>query len=406
MIENPIYKGDFLHGKKTTTPTYYKNVVEPLVSKEMWECCQAQKKKNSRSYMRTQTYLFLQKLKCPKCGRIMGGKATFKKKSSKTYYYYGCNNCNNNIKEDYIEESIIHLLSDILEYDSIVSEFFLPMLKNKIENPKEQLSKELKIQEMKKERIRKAYINDAFTIDEYKKETEIIDNNIKELETKILENNQMETLKFVPEDILVKRDIDFINKIKLPNLYNQIMVTWNELSRKTKSNIIMNYIENISLRLDENERYIVNDVNFRNTFFKEFKELFDSGYIDWKYINLTVDGINYVRYSNYLPQEKVEEHIMRLREFYDVFYCEGTLDLKTNLLETKKYDDAEVVRIFPIEKDNTNKDKINMGMISVMKDEDTRIEDKEKLFETIPDVVKSNEYFNYDKQRFLDGLSN
>ena len=41
-----------------------------------------------------------------------------------------------------------------------------------------------------------------------------------------------------------------------------------------------------------------------------------------------------------------------------------------------------------------------------MKDEDTRIEDKEKLFETIPDVVKSNEYFNYDKQRFLDGLSN
>lgn len=406
MIENPIYKGDFLHGKKTTTPTYYKNVVEPLVSKEMWECCQAQKKKNSRSYMRTQTYLFLQKLKCPKCGRIMGGKATFKKKSSKTYYYYGCNNCNNNIKEDYIEESIIHLLSDILEYDSIVSEFFLPMLKNKIENPKEQLSKELKIQEMKKERIRKAYINDAFTIDEYKKETEIIDNNIKELETKILENNQMETLKVVPEDILVKRDIDFINKIKLPNLYNQIMVTWNELSRKTKSNIIMNYIENISLRLDENERYIVNDVNFRNTFFKEFKELFDSGYIDWKYINLTVDGINYVRYSNYLPQEKVEEHIMRLREFYDVFYCEGTLDLKTNLLETKKYDDAEVVRIFPIEKDNTNKDKINMGMISVMKDEDTRIEDKEKLFETIPDVVKSNEYFNYDKQRFLDGLSN
>lgn len=55
-------------------------------------------------------------------------------------------------------------------------------LKNKIE-----LSKELKVQEMKKERIRKACINEAFTIDEYKQEIAIIENNIKELERKILE---------------------------------------------------------------------------------------------------------------------------------------------------------------------------------------------------------------------------
>jgi hypothetical protein len=33
----------------------------------------------------------------------MGGKATYKKKFDRTYYY-GCNECKNNIKEDYIEE--------------------------------------------------------------------------------------------------------------------------------------------------------------------------------------------------------------------------------------------------------------------------------------------------------------
>ena len=67
ILENEIYKGDFIHGKRTKNPTYYEDVVEPIISKEMWADCQVQKKKNSRSYQRTLTYLYLQKLKCPKC---------------------------------------------------------------------------------------------------------------------------------------------------------------------------------------------------------------------------------------------------------------------------------------------------------------------------------------------------
>ena len=85
ILENPIYKGDFIHGKRTKHPTYYENVVEPLVSKEYWEECQIQQKKNSRSYKRTLNYLFLQKLKCPKYKRILGGKATTKKNGN-VYY--------------------------------------------------------------------------------------------------------------------------------------------------------------------------------------------------------------------------------------------------------------------------------------------------------------------------------
>lgn len=393
MIENPIYKGDFIHGKRTDKPTYYENVVEPLVSKEMWESCQVQKKKNSRNYMRYKEYLFLQKIRCPKCGRILGGKATYKKKNDKIYYYYGCEKCKNNIKEDKIEESILHLLSDILEYDSVVNNFFLPMLKNKLSNPKEELSKELKVQEMKKERVRKAYINEAFTLEEYKQETSIIENNIKELERKILESEQVKDLKFTKEDILIKRDIDFINKIKLPNLYSQIVITWKDLTREAKGKIIMNYIEDITLKFDVDGDYIVDTVNFRSTFFKDFRSLYDEGYIDWKFVKLDIDGIGYVRFSNYLPQDKVYEHIMRLREYYDVHYYEGILDFETGMFDTQKEDNDEVVRIFPIEKFDTTKTKINMGMIGVSKDNETRAENEEELFSTIPlDIILENEY--------------
>ena len=60
ILQNEIYKGDYVHGKKTKNPTYYSNVVEPIIPKDKWEECQIQKKKNSRSYQRTLTYLFLQ----------------------------------------------------------------------------------------------------------------------------------------------------------------------------------------------------------------------------------------------------------------------------------------------------------------------------------------------------------
>jgi site-specific DNA recombinase len=79
ILGNEIYKGDFVHGKRTKHPTYYSNVVEPLVSEEFWYECQQQRRRNARAFKRKEDYLFLQKLKCPNCGRILGGKATQKK---------------------------------------------------------------------------------------------------------------------------------------------------------------------------------------------------------------------------------------------------------------------------------------------------------------------------------------
>ena len=81
---------EFINGKRTKHPTYYENVVDPIVSKEKWENCQYQKQRNARHYERTATYLFTNKLKCANCGKFLGGCATTKKKSGKKYYYYKC----------------------------------------------------------------------------------------------------------------------------------------------------------------------------------------------------------------------------------------------------------------------------------------------------------------------------
>ena len=111
IISNEVYKGDYVHGKRTNHPTYYKDVVETIVSKELWGNCQVQKKKNQKNYMRTQTYIFLQKLRCPKCGRILAGGASHKIKSDKWYFYYRCENCKNNIHEDKIDKLKVYKLN-------------------------------------------------------------------------------------------------------------------------------------------------------------------------------------------------------------------------------------------------------------------------------------------------------
>ena len=136
IIENEIYKGDFVHGKRTKHPTYYENVVEPIISKELWEDCQVQKRKNSKSYKRTLTYLYLQKLKCPKCNRILGGKATTTK-NNKPYFYYYYNDCKIEFRENVITEYFNQFINELVEYDSVVNQFLLPMIRQKFDEPKE-----------------------------------------------------------------------------------------------------------------------------------------------------------------------------------------------------------------------------------------------------------------------------
>lgn len=397
IISNEVYKGDYVHGKRTNHPTYYKDVVEPIVSKELWENCQVQKKKNQKNYMRTQTYIFLQKLRCPKCGRILAGGASHKIKSDKWYFYYRCENCKNNIHENQIEEHIKTLLADILEYDNVVNEFFLPVLKSKVDNPKIELENELKKLNNKRERIRKAYIDELFTEEEFKQETKLIENQIEMINSKTLENLQTEQLNFTMEDILLKRDMDFINKVKLPISYYAFNDNWELLDRQTKADIVMRYIDDIELEF-KNNMYLIKQVNFRSTFYSDFEELYNKGYIDKKR-KLTYDfnGIcidTKVRYSEYLPIREVIQHFYRLNEYYEVNFYKGTFYKETEKLDIGPLCKNEIpIRTFPLQKNNNdNNNWIAMGMFATKNSpNDIKVNIKD-VFETIPDNVTKGDF--------------
>ena len=397
IISNEIYKGDFVSGKIFNKPIYYENVVEPIVSRELWENCQVQKKKNQKSYMRTQTYIFLQKLKCPKCGRILAGGASHKLKLDKWYFYYRCEDCKNNIKEEVIENSVKTLLADILEYDNVVNEFFLPVLKSKLNDPKVELEKELKSLNNKKERIRKAYIDSVFTEEEYKQESKTIDSQIEFVNSKLLENSQAEQLNFTTEDILLKRDMDFINKVKLPISYYAFNENWDLLDRETKADIVMRYIDDIELEI-KNKKYHVKQINFRSTFYNDYENLYRKGYIDRKRpLTYDFNGVcvdTNIRYSEYLPIKDVMQHLYRLNEYYEVNLYKGTYYKETEKLDIGPLQRNEVpIRVFPLQDNNNgNKNWLSMGMLATKNNPNDIKVNIRDVFETIPDNVTEEDF--------------
>ena len=394
ILENEIYKGDFVHGKNTKHPTYYENVVEPIISKEMWEDCQVQKKKNSRNYQRTLTYLYLQKLKCPNCNRVLGGKATTKK-NGKPYFYYYCHDCKIEFRENLINEYFNQFIDELVQYDSVVNQFFLPMIRQKFDEPKGELQKEINEQKAKLDRIKKAYLNGAFGVKEYKEEKQIVEKAIIELENKLNETDCIEELRFTPKDILLKRDIDFINKIKQDKEYKERTKTWKHYTRQEQAELIMKYVDEIELALVGKE-IVVKQINFRDSICKPCQELYDNGYIDTTKPMLLGNILGSVRFSNHLPEEEVGEIIMRLRQYYDVSFAKATYYVdKQCFYFNFAENNSAIVRVFPLQDyyklDSEGKmPTYEFGIIYINEEDKFQMQDINSTFDFIPDETNDS----------------
>lgn len=132
-------------------------------------------------------------------------------------------------KYNVINEYFEQFIDKLTEYYSVVNQFFLTMIKQKFDEPKDQLEKEINNQKSKLERIKKAYINGAFELKEYNEEKHIVEKTIVGLEE--------------------------------------------------KADFIMRYVEDIELTLVGN-KVILKQINFRDPICKPWQELYDKGYID------------------------------------------------------------------------------------------------------------------------------
>ena len=261
IMTNELYKGDFVNGKRTDHPTYYENVVEPIISKEKWEDCQYQKKRNARHYERTATYLFTNRLKCSKCGCFLGGKATTKKNGVK-YYYYVCNNCKTNYSEQSIEDRLTLFLIELNKQDELINDYYTPFIKSKLN--KEQVDYEKEIKELNKQldRIKAVYIKGILNIEDFEKEINQIEYKKNEYTKKLEEQKQFENLNFTLDDLLIIQDKQYIDMFVKPETIYLTINRWINTTREEKQKMFCRYIDSIKIEKNKNKIY-VKDINFR-----------------------------------------------------------------------------------------------------------------------------------------------
>src|SRR5574344_1276283 len=287
ILANPLYKGDFISGGRNGTPVLYENVVEPIISKKLWEDCQEQSRKNTRNYTRRNDYIFFQKIICPHCHKIMACKAPGGKK--KKYIYYQCNECKAYIREDKLIKLLIEQITTIIEYDITVRQFFAPLLKHKVENTNELLGKEIITLKDKLIRLKDAYLSKIIEIEEYTEDKKYLESRIEDLKKKQQEEEELEQYNFTFEDIMLKRDLESIKCIINPLYQSNFEIRWNELTLAEKQEIIMSYIESIEVIKKDNGELEIKHINFRKTFIEEYAKLFNNGAIN-RFQDVSING--------------------------------------------------------------------------------------------------------------------
>ena len=384
ILSNELYKGDYVNGKRTKHPTYYENVIEPIVSKEKWESCQYQKLRNARHYERTATYLFTNKLKCSKCGNFLGGHATTKT-NGKKYYYYKCNTCKTYFNEIDIEKELKAFMLELAKQDDLINNYYTPFIKSKLEDKTEDYKKEIKDLDKQLDRIKTAYIKGVVKLEDFDKEIKHIEYQKSDLEKRQKGQKQYEDLSFTLNDLLIIQDIQEIEFYTNPDVLNN----WSNKSKEDKQKIIGKYIDNITIE-KKNNKFEISNIEFRKNYLE------DMIYNHYKFntpcnVYMYEDeyGIPLKLNHELKTMKEAENYFKRLEKYvgdYKLNYYISEIDEKENRFNYTQNNDAEkIIRLIGIG-DKRKKDDFKLGVItldlSMFKDKDEK-EIYKKLFDKL-----------------------
>ena len=379
IINNRLYMGDYemykrLKEWKNVEPVIYMNVVDPIIPRYIWEECQAQKIINQRTYTRDRVYTFFQKLKCPKCGKIMKCKGSGGKR--KKYVYYNCEDCHENIRESYVEEEFEKIVGQLLRFDNEYNELFLPLFadKEKVAD-KSDIEREIINLTKQKERIKKAYMSEVVELDDFKEDLKVINEKL-DILTKQLEKEQelKNKNRFTPEKVMADRDLQriFMTNGKDVSLF---LTEWQTMTKEDKQEFIARYIESLTFEKDDrypNGIHLI-DIKLKSLFTEKVSRLSELGLSQVPVEFISNDKSVMLNVSYPLKESQVKDY---MKEFKDI---EGvklhihptfnySLEDMPNEIEFNLDKDEKVLKLIPIIKDIDNPEnlsnKFKLGIVT------------------------------------------
>lgn len=358
MLSNYIYCGDYLYGKraKNMKPIHLENICPAIIDKETFKMVQTQKERNLKNYTRKHTYVYMQKIVCSKCNKIMGGSSSTSK-NKPTQIYYKCNCCNTRINEKKIEKPLMLFLNDMLDYYLLIDNNFKSFFNEDLNIEIDKYNKMLDKCNKKLKRIKEAYLDDLIDKDEFITEEKAIKSQINDLELKLNHLNNANNNENNKKDLNLYYNLLQLEKMKYKSYYVRKNGLWNKLTKEQKSKLIMKYIDSIEIERVKDE-IVIKKININK------KEIMNIGYMFRNDCFDMIININDrdIILSNEKTKDDIDKYINSLSKFYNISPVTIEKD-KLNLGELDN--NNNILQIIPNKKNHKfDKDKYTLLLIN------------------------------------------
>lgn len=344
ILSNKIYIGNIEHGKRVKgNVQIFENVVPAIIDKTTFEMVQQRKEKNLKNFKRKRTYIFMQKILCPKCHKIMGGESSTSQTGEK-HVYYKCNCCKKRISEKKIENQLIKFLNDLLDFFLIIDNSFKPSI---CKDTEIEIKKYTKIKEdlnNKIVRIKNAFIDGSIAAKELQNELNSLEKELKNVDLKLKELCSLKQNNKNKQDAELFFNIKEIEKIKLKSEYVRKHNLWCKLKQEQKQFLINKYIDEIEIGSDNSHNVSILNIVFNKNEIENIGYMFRNDCFD---MVISVNERDVIL-SGVKNNENTKEYVSALRKFYNI----KETTIQSELFDITEYNKDEIIQIIPQEKNN------------------------------------------------------
>ena len=355
LLSNQIYIGNMEYNKrKKENIQLFENVVPAIIDKTTFAMVQKRKEKNLKNYKRKRTYIFMQKIYCPRCHKIMGGESSTSHTGDK-HIYYKCNNCKKRISEKKIEKSLMKFLNDMLDFFLIIDNSFKPSMNHDIDNEIKRYDKLCDELKGKINRIKTAFLDGIIEAKELQKELNSLENEQLKCDKKIKELEKLKINNDHKQDVELFFNIKEIEKIKYKSSYVKENNLWDKLSQEQKQFIINKYIDSIEITIDKDNKISISNIIFNQNEIENIGYMFRNDCFD---MVVSVEDRDVIL-SSYKNNQETESYISNLRNFYHI----KEIEIDGELFDINEYNDDEIIQIIP----QTKKNKFEKNKFKILK---------------------------------------
>ncbi len=358
ILSNEIYIGNYVHRKTVSNEESqrFDGVAPAIIEEEVFNIAQIQKQKNLKNYKRKQTYIFMQSIKCPKCGTIMGG-CSSKSHTGEKHCYYQCANCKTRVSEKKIEKQMINFFDDMLDFFLLIDNTYKPYLYQDTEKELKKCNEIIDELNTKEKRIKSAFVDGIVEEIELKDELDFIKNQKKITEEKIKDLTIKESTVDHKNEMRLIYNLKQLEQIKNKSYYVRKNHLWDKLSKEKKQELVFKYIDNISIEVDKKKNVSIKKININKKEINNIGYLFRENCFD---LLVNSNDKNLIL-SNYKSKEEIESYVKSLSEFYKIKQNNLNID-SINLEELNQ--SSDVLQIIPSKKESKF-DKESLTLLSI-----------------------------------------